>query len=315
MSELRFDGRTAIVTGAGRGLGRAHALLLASRGANVVVNDPGVELGGEGGDAKPAEAVVREITEGGGRAVANFGHVDREADAEAMVAQAVETFGSIDIVVNNAGVFVLDRSFEETTTESFSRLFQVHLLGAVNVTRAAWPHFKRAGYGRVVNTASHSGYLGAPENVEYAAAKMAVHGLTRALSFEASRHGIGVNAIAPGALTRPVSVRYPDFPPSPGFAPDLVSPTVAWLAHEDCPVNGMSFGCIAGSTTRIVVAETRGITSAQPTPEFVRDNFSRVLDEAAVDGSGLDVRFNSVVRGAEFVERFERARAGSPPPS
>ena len=171
VNELRFDGRVALITGSGRGLGREYALALAARGASVVVNDPGVGLLGEGGDMGPAQDVVEEITAAGGKATATFDAVGTVAAADAMVAAAIDAFGRLDIVINNGGNFLPRHGFEETTPESFESLWRVHVLGATQVIRAAWPHMKRQGHGRIVNTASHSGYLGAVGSIEYAAAK------------------------------------------------------------------------------------------------------------------------------------------------
>lgn len=306
MSELRFDGRVALVTGSGRGLGREYALLLAARGASVVVNDPGVGLLGEGGDQRPAHDVAEEITAAGGKATATFDAVGTVAAADAMVAAAVDAFGRLDIVINNGGNFLPRHGFEETTPESFESLWRVHVLGATHVIRAAWPHMKTQGYGRIVNTASHSGYLGAVGSIEYATAKAAIHGLTRALSLESTEHGIAVNAIAPGAMTRPVQQikNIPDSFRSGAFAPELVAPTVVWLCHEDCDANGESFGIIAGTTTRIRVAETHGYASRTPTPEQIRDHFGQIRDQATFDASGLIFCNDSVARGTELVAAY-----------
>ena len=194
-----------------------------------------------------------------------------------MVRQAIETFGRLDIVINNAGNFHPRLSIEETSAECFESLWRVHLLGATHVIRAAWPHMKARHYGRIVNTASHSGYLGAHGSIAYAAAKAAVHGLTRALSLESAEHGIAVNAVAPGALTRPVTQieGLPDSFTSGAFAPSLVAPTVVWLVHEDCDANGEIFAAIAGTTSQIRIAETVGYVSRHPTPEAIRDRFGR----------------------------------------
>jgi NAD(P)-dependent dehydrogenase (short-subunit alcohol dehydrogenase family) len=308
VNELRFEGRVALITGSGRGLGREYALALAARGASIVVNDPGVGLLGEGGDIGPAQAVVEEITAAGGKAVATFDAVGTVAAADAIVATAIDAFGRLDIVINNGGNFLPRHRFEETTPEGFESLWRVHVLGATHVLRAAWPHMKRQSYGRIVNTASHSGYLGAAGSIEYAAAKAAIHGLTRALSLESAEHGIAVNAIAPGAMTRPVQQikNIPDSFKTGAFAPELVAPTVVWLCHEECSVNGESFGVIAGTTTRIRVSETRGYASRSPTPEQIRDHFGEICDQAAFDASGLIFCNDSLSRGAELVAAYAR---------
>src|SRR3984957_17396854 len=204
MAELRLDGRVALVTGAGRGLGRSYVKLLAARGASVVVNDPGVGLRGEGGNEAPAESVAEEICAGGGRALASFDSVASEAGAAAAVARAVDGFGRIDIIVNNAGIFMPERDFLETSSESFKRLWQVHVMGTINIARAAWPHLLAQSFGRIINTTSHVGYLGCRGLLEYSVAKAARHRLTPSLALEAEGSGIVVNAVAPGAMTRPV---------------------------------------------------------------------------------------------------------------
>lgn len=307
MAKLRYDGRVALVTGAGGGLGRAHALLLASRGAAVIVNDPGAALDGGGHDDGPASGVVAEIADAGGTAVADFGSVASQDDTGEMIAAAIENFGRIDIVVNNAGNFRASVPFAQTSADSFRSLWEVHVLGAVNAIRAAWPHMIAARYGRIVNTTSHSGYLGAPGMVEYGAAKAAVHGLTRSLSLEAANHGITVNAIAPGARTRPVADHYPDFPETAAFAADLVSPTMAWLAHENCPVNGEIFTAIAGTTARIRIAETVGFQSRTPTPEDISQHADDILDRDSFDRSNLVFATTSPQRGMDLIARFNRS--------
>ncbi|WP_176488983.1 SDR family NAD(P)-dependent oxidoreductase [Rhizorhabdus dicambivorans] len=307
MTEVRLDGRVALVTGAGRGLGRAHARLLAAHGARVVVNDPGVGLGGEGGDQAPARDVVAEIEAAGGSAVANFDTVATEDGARAMIRQAIDSFGRIDIVVNNAGNFYTRHGFDETSPESFAHIWQVHVIGSVNVIRAAWPHMVAQKYGRIINTASHTGYLGSRNNLEYSAAKAAIHGITRTLSLEAGDHNIAVNAIAPGAVTRPVRLipGILDMMPAGAFEPELVAPTVVWLAHEDCKVTGEIFGVMAGTTTRIKVVETPGYCSRNPTPEAIRDAFEDViLDQRRFDAAGLVIGKEAELRGMDLVERF-----------
>lgn len=310
LNEVRLDGRVALVTGAGRGLGRGYARLLAARGAKVVVNDPGVGLGGEGHDESPARDVVAEIEAAGGVAVANFDTVATEEGARAMVGQAMDSFGKIDIVVNNAGNFYTRHSFDQTSPESFAHIWQVHVIGSVNVIRAAWPHMVAQKYGRIINTASHTGYLGSRDNLEYSAAKAAIHGITRTLSLEAGDHGIAINAVAPGGVTRPVKLipGILDKMPAGAFEPELVAPTVVWLAHEDCKVSGEIFGVMAGTTTRIKVVETPGYCSRSPTPEAIRDAFDDlILDQPRFDASGLVTGKEAELRGMELVERFTKA--------
>jgi NAD(P)-dependent dehydrogenase (short-subunit alcohol dehydrogenase family) len=305
MSELRFDGKVALVTGGGRGLGRGYARLLAARGTQIVVNDPGTDLRGDGADRKPAAQVVEEIVSAGGKAVANFDSVADEAGARRMVDQAIAAFGRIDIVINNAGNFLVKRPFEETSRDSFETIWRVHVMGSINVTRAAWPHMTAQRYGRIVNTTSHVGYLGLAGELEYSVAKSALHGFTRTLSLEAEGHGIAVNAVAPGGMTRPVTA-YHVLPDAfnTAFSPDLVAPTVVWLAHEQCPVNGEIFGVMAGTTVRIKIAETKGYRSRTPTPEAIRDHFERILDDATLAASGLTFGAEAEHRGGELVELY-----------
>jgi NAD(P)-dependent dehydrogenase (short-subunit alcohol dehydrogenase family) len=310
MSELRFDGKVVLVTGSGRGLGSAYAKLFAARGARVVVNDPGVSLGGDGFDEGPARQVVEAIVAAGGTAVANFDSVATEPGAERMVAQAISAFGRIDVVVNNAGNFTARYPFEETSAASFENIWRVHVLGSINVIRAAWPHMKAQRSGRIVNIASHAGYLGFRGNIEYCTAKAAIHGLTRSLSLESAEHGIAVNAVAPAGMTRPLlSFFGGDEVPTDGpFAATLAAPTVVWLAHADCKVNGEIFGAMSGTTTRIKVAETAGYFSRTPTPESIRDNFEKIVDERALLASGLTFAIDGEQRGAELVQIHEDSR-------
>jgi len=307
MVELRLDGRVALVTGAGRGLGRSYARLLAARGASVVVNDPGVSMRGEGGDEGPARDVVEEIRSSGGDAVANFESVASEAGAEAAVAQAVDAFGRVDIVVNNAGIFMPERDFLGTSSESFARLWQVHVMGSINVARAAWPRLMAQAFGRIINTTSHVGYLGCRGLIEYSVAKAAIHGFTRSLALEAESSGVTVNAVAPGAMTRPVAevAGLPETFASEAYDASLVAPTLVWLAHEQCDANGEVFGVMAGTTTRIKIAETSGFHSRNPTPETVRDNFGRIMDAATLKESGLLFPSEAKERGIELIALYD----------
>ncbi len=306
VSNLRLDGKVAVVTGAGRGLGRAYALLLAARGASVVVNDLGAELDGSGGDASYAASVVAEITAAGGRATANLDSVATEAGARAMVGQALDSFGGLHIVINNAGNFTPARTFLETTSESFLAIMQVHLMGAVNTARAAWAHLVGQGHGRIINVGSHTAYFGHSGRFEYAAAKGAVHGFTMSLAMEGEPHGIAVNLLAPGAGTRPVrSWDDQAIFSTEAFAPELAAPTALWLAHESCDVNGQAIGIIAGASSRIVIAETRGYQSRSPTPEAVAAHRDAIVEPGDVSASNLELTTGAVARGMELVQRFQ----------
>ncbi len=304
-SELRLDGKVALVTGAGRGLGRAYALLLAARGASVVVNDLGAELDGSGRDASFAASVANEIEAAGGRAVANLDSVATEAGTRAMIEQALDSFGGLHIVINNAGNFTPVRPFLETSSESFLNVLQVHLIGSVNTARSAWAHLVGQGYGRIINIGSHTGYFGHRGRFEYASAKGAVHGFTMSLAMEGEAHGVAVNLLAPGAGTRPVrSWDDQAIFATEAFAPYLAAPTALWLAHESCNLNGQAIGVIAGASSRIVIAETKGYQSRVPTPEAIAAHRDDIVEPGDVSGSNLELPAGAVERGMELVGRF-----------
>ena len=284
MSDFRFDGRVAVVTGAGRGIGRAHAHLLAERGAKVVVNDLGGSMAGEGSDVKPAQSVVDEITATGGSAVADPNDVSTQAGAEAIIRSALDAFGRIDVVVNNAGIIKYG-GLPDVDLESVERHLDVHLLGSFNTMRAAWPHFLEQGYGRVVLTTS-CGMLGLDNNLGYAAAKSGMIGLARSAKLAGEPHGIKVNLIAPAAITRmagsgddaPTSAES-TMPPMPSEA---VAPMVAYLAHESCPVSGEIYTAGAGRFGRLFLASTEGyLQQDRPaTIEDIAENWIAINDEA-----------------------------------
>ena len=283
----RFDDKVALVTGAGRGIGRAEALLLASEGARVVVNDVGGAADGSGTDAGPAQQVVDEIEAAGGQATANTSDISTWAGAEALVDQAWEHFGGLDVVVNNAGIAAPLDWIENLTLADYRRMVEVHHLGTVFVTKAAWPHMSSAGYGRIVNTTSE-GLLGmVPKNSSYGSAKGAVLGFTRAVALDGARHGIRVNAVLPRAQTRmstPDILSHVYDTPSeafglmPQFAPELVSPAAAYLAHESCELSGELLIAGGGQVMRLALVETVGIRSDALTPEVVAESIEQVLD-------------------------------------
>ncbi|WP_330255181.1 SDR family NAD(P)-dependent oxidoreductase [Nocardia sp. NBC_00565] len=283
MSELSFEGRVAVVTGAGRGIGRAHALLLAKRGASVVVNDLGGSMEGEGSDVGPAQSVVDEIVAAGGAAAADTNDVSTEAGAKAIIDTAIDRFGRIDIVVNNAGI-VRYAGFPEVDLDNLERHLAVHLIGSFNTTRAAWPHFVEQGYGRVVLTTS-SGVLGLDNNLSYATAKAGLIGLARSAKLSGEPHGIKLNLIAPAAQTRMAGTAElsDDAEPVPGqpFMPSgLVAPMVAFLAHESCPVSGEIYTAGAGRFARLFLASTEGYVHEGPaTIEDVAENWDAINDE------------------------------------
>jgi len=287
-ADFRFDGRVAIVTGAGRNLGRAHARLLAELGAQVVVNDHGGTKEGEGGDAGPANEAVAEIKAAGGTAVADTSDVSREEGCHALVDTAVREFGRIDIVVNNAGISRF-ATFPDADAENLDRTLDVHVRGTWNVTRAAWPHMVSQGYGRVITTTS-TGMFGGLENLAYATAKGALIGFTRSLAPEAAKHGILVNCIAPNAVTRPstaaprpnITTTGQDPARAQAMRASLVSPMVAYLAHESCAVNGEIL--IAGGRrfARWFLGVTPGYQSASegdPTVAEIDAHWAEVTDQ------------------------------------
>jgi NAD(P)-dependent dehydrogenase (short-subunit alcohol dehydrogenase family) len=273
MAELRFDGRVAIVTGAGGGLGREHALLLASRGAKVVVNDLGGAVDGTGSSAWAAEKVVAEITSAGGTAVADGNSVATAEGGEAIVQTAVDAFGRVDILVNNAGI-LRDKSFAKMDLDAWDAVLAVHLRGAVCVTQPAWRRMREQRYGRIVNTSSASGLFGNFGQANYGAAKMGLVGLTKTPAIEGERDGITVNAVAPMARTRMTEHLLGTL--AERLDPSLVSPLVAYLVHEDCPVSGEVFSCGGGRVARVFVGTTPGMFHPAPTPEEVRDGWAAV---------------------------------------
>jgi hypothetical protein len=302
MERLRFDGRVALVTGAGRGLGRHHALLLAERGAKVVVDDYGVNMQGAKPSTAPAEEVADEIRAAGGEAIAVFASVSDPDGAAAMVHAAVDTWGRLDIVVNNAGIFG-HAWMDELTQEQLMRLVENHALGTFLVTKAAWPHLVASDAGRVVNTISESMLGQVPKSISYATAKGAVFGFTRCAALDGMRQGIRVNALAPRGLTRansPESMSVGTDQPIERFqtdffkamAPALVSPAVAYLAHESCSLNGETLVAGAGQVRRMVVTETAGIERANLTIEDVATNIDAICDPST---GGLEMRVGHVV--------------------
>jgi NAD(P)-dependent dehydrogenase (short-subunit alcohol dehydrogenase family) len=280
MSELRFEGRVAIVTGAGRGIGRSHALALAGRGAQVVVNDLGVATEGGGRDSSVAQAVVDEIAAAGGTAVADASDIAGTAGAEALVQAALDAFDRVDVVINNAGI-IRWTTFPDADLDEFSVHFAVHGGGSFNVSRAAWPHMVERGYGRIVLTTS-SAWFGGENVVAYGTAKGAVVGLARSLAVAGEPHGIAANVVAPIAWTRMMESAGVKEDPELArrLRPELVSSVVAFLAHESCSANGEVFAAGGGRAARIFIGETPGYAETDLTPEAVRDNWDAVCDES-----------------------------------
>jgi NAD(P)-dependent dehydrogenase (short-subunit alcohol dehydrogenase family) len=285
MSELRFDGKTAIITGAGGNpsLGRAHALLLAARGANVVVNDIGAK---HAPGPATAHGVVDEIKALGGKAVADANSVATENGANAIVQTALDTFGGVNILINNAGVCI-NAGFDEITSADIQLQIDVNLMGSIWMSRAAWPYMKTKSYGRIVNVVSGSMY-GFALQAAYAASKGGIYSLTRGMATEGKRLGIKVNSIAPGAFTRMVIGSQEEdcmtFQGTKAHMPaEVVSPAVAFLAHESCPVNGECFDVMAGNVRRIYMAQTKGISEPEITIEKIAARWDEVMAGASPD--------------------------------
>ena len=267
MSDLRFDGRVAIITGAGGGLGRSHALELARRGARVLVNDLGGAVDGSGSSQTAADRVVDEIIAFGGIAAANHDSVATSQGGLAIVQAAIDAFGRVDIVVNNAGI-LRDKAFHNMDDTMIQSVIDVHLKGAFYVSQPAYRLMREQGYGRIVNTSSASGLFGNFGQANYGAAKAGLAGLTRVLAMEGASHGVKVNAIAPLAATRMTQDILGDL--AAKVSPDSVSPLVAYLTHEECAVNGHVYSVAGGRIARIFVAETDGVVLGENTAEEIR---------------------------------------------
>ena len=285
MTEFRFDDRVAIVTGAGRGMGRAHALLLGRRGAKVVVNDIGSEIDGSGTSDGPAAAVAAEIESEGGSACASYADISTPEGADRVIADACGRFGTVDIIVNNAGVLEL-AGFAEVTDSMLDRTMRVNAYGPFYLTRAAWPTFVAQGRGRVVMISSGAGVFGMTNRSHYCASKAALVGLTRALALEGREAGIAVNAVFPTAFTRmtqPATIERmkraaPTIDVESANSPEKVSPLVAWLSHDSCALNGDVLDVGAGIISAVFVGVTTGYhASGELTIESVAENVDAIL--------------------------------------
>ena len=275
---IRFDGKVAIVTGAGGGLGREHALALAARGAKVVVNDLGVARDGEGSSASPAQSVVAEIIAAGGEAITNGASVTDPVAVQAMVDEAVAKWGSVDILVNNAGV-LRDKSFAKMTLEDFRFVVDVHLMGAVNCTKAVWDGMRERNYGRIVMTTSSSGLYGNFGQSNYGAAKMALVGLMQTLSIEGAKNNIKVNCLAPTAHTR-MTEDLGAALPLEALGPELVTPGLLYLVGEDAP-SRVILAAGAGGFERAYVTLTQGDYATGPDAvEQVAARFDAISDRS-----------------------------------
>lgn len=279
-----FDGRVAIVTGAGGGLGRCHALELAKRGCKVVVNDLGGAMDGTGGSSEAAEGVVAEIKAAGGEAMANGGSVSDRAGAQSMVDDAMAAWGRVDILINNAGI-LRDKSFAKMELDDFQTVLDVHLMGSVNVTRAAWPIMREQNYGRVVVTTSPTGLYGNFGQANYGAAKLGLVGLMNTLKIEGVRNNIHTNTIAPVAATR-MTENLMTGDALKALAPELVTPAVIYLCSEEAP-NGVVLQAQGGQFSVACIVENAGVNlGVEATAEDIGESFERIADLAGAKPRG-----------------------------
>lgn len=272
---LRYDGRVAIVTGAGNGLGKTYALLLASRGAKVVVNDLGGSHSGEGASHRAADLVVDEIKKAGGEAVANYDSVEF---GEKIVKTALDTWKRVDIIINNAGI-LRDKSFVKMTQQDWDLIYTVHLKGTYSLCKAAWETMRAQNYGRIVNVASAAGIYGNNGQANYSTAKLGIVGLTNTLAREGASKNIKVNTIAPLAGSRMTATVMPE-EMLQALKPEYVAPVVAFLCHESCEESGGLFEMGAGWVAKLRYARAKGATMppGDATPEAVAKMWSKVID-------------------------------------
>ena len=280
MAELGFDGKVAIITGGGGGLGRSHALDLAKRGALLVINDLGGSVDGTGGSDTAAQKVVDEIKALGGEAVPNYDTVATPEGGKAIVQTAIDAFGRVDIIINNAGI-LRDTSFKNMTAEQLNPVLDVHLRGAFYVTQPAWQLMRDQGYGRIVNTSSGAGVFGNFGQTNYGAAKMGLVGFTRVLAVEGAKNNIKANAIAPVAKTRMTEELLG--PAADKLAPELVTPVVTYLCHESCEVSGEIYTVGGGRVARVFIGVTPGFVKHDLTAEDVADNWATIRDESGYE--------------------------------
>lgn len=284
MAESRFDGRVAVITGGGRGLGRSYALLLAAKGAKVVVNDPGGAMSGDAGDVGVAQELVDEIRAAGGEAVANTDTVATEQGGKAIIEAALDNYGRIDALIHNAGN-VRYGSLSEISHEDFRAVVDVHLMGAFNVVRPAFPLMCGQEYGRIVLTSSIGGIYGNNRCVNYGVAKSGMIGLNNIAALEGENCNVKSNIIVPSAVTRMAEgIDITQYPP---MEPELVAPVVGWLAHEDCSITGEMIASIAGRISRCFIAETKGVYRPSWTIEEVGEAMAEARDKSEVLDFGL----------------------------
>jgi len=297
---IRFDDRVAIVTGAGGGLGRLYALELAKRGAKVVVNDFGGSVRGENGSSEAANRVANEITAAGGHAQANGASVSDPDGVAQLVGDAMDIFGRVDILINNAGI-LRDKTFAKMTLDDVRAVLDVHLLGTFLCTKAVWPIMQERGYGRIVMTSSGSGLFGNFGQANYAAAKLGVVGLMNTLELEGAKYDIRVNTIAPAAATRMTEGLMPD-EMFAAFDPSYVVPGVVFLASENAPT-GVVLGAAAGVFATARIAQSPGVALDTKTldADAVAANWDKIADESSLLG------FDAV--GRQSLYFYEQATA------
>lgn len=291
MEQVRFDGQVAVITGGGGGLGKAYALLLAERGSKVVVNDLGGSLDGEGADTTPAQQVVDEIKACGGEAIANYDSVAEWESANKIINAAIDSFGRIDILINNAGI-LRDKSFLKMQLEDYRKVMSVHLDGTFYCTKAAFAHMKEQGYGRIVSTASAAGLYGNFGQVNYGAAKMGIVGMMNCLAQEGARYNIKANTIVPTAGTRLTFTVLPEEVIG-NVKPEYVAPAVAWLSSNQCDQSGIIISAGGGYFSRVAIVEAPGVVfdpGQDISIEMAVDKLDQImnLDGAEEHGSALE---------------------------
>ena len=304
MAEMRYDGRVAVITGGGRGLGRAHALLLASRGCAVVINDPGVSMAGDATQEGPAQALAAEIRAAGGKAVANTDSVATPEGGKAIIDSALESFGRIDILIHSAGN-VRRGSLCELAYEDFSSVLDVHLRGAYHVVREAFPHMMAQEYGRIVLTSSINGLYGKSDNVTYSLCKAGFMGLSNTAAIEGQHANVKSNLIVPAAVTRmSEGIDTSKFPP---MTPEQVAPMVAYLCHEDSTATGEMYVAMGGRLARAWVSENAGVYR----PEWSLEDVAQEIE--AIRNGGEILAFPPVPDGqlAHLLHGFGMIRAAS----
>jgi len=298
---IRFDDRVAIITGSGGGLGRAYALNLASLGARVVVNDPGGAVDGRGGDASAADKVVAEIRAQGGEAVASYDSVASMAGAQGIVDTAMKAFGRVDVLVNNAGI-LRDKTFAKMDIADFEAVFQVHFMGSVYCTKAAWPVMQEQKYGRVVLTTSMAGLVGNFGQANYGSAKTAMVGLMNVLGQEGAKSNIRINCISPVAGETRMAGPISDDKLKPYITADHVAPAVAWLSSDQCNVSGEIVGASGGYYTAVRYFRSEGVLFPDEQPLSV-DQFAEAADR--IFDFSKNVPFTGTMR--EFIRLMQEA--------